>query len=334
MSGVVIRRAQDEAEAREILVAATRPNDSFTQRQLFSEEHIDRALRLGYRRADWVWVATGANDGKGGSDDSAHSDGETIGVVSGWGAEHRDAPWVLDFFDLARASDEVALDLIERAAADTAGDDAGQVELILFLPTETPLNDPTLARFVAILARARFRMLVRRRRYRLVVEGADVRLPDTQLRFEPIAGAEDPRLVSVLAEILVGSLDAHDLAALEKSDLDRVAQETAVEYLEMDAPESVFLAFDSADELVGLVIGGLRGGGSNGTASFIGVSHRHRGHGYAAQLLGWITARMIAAGAETIIGETDDGNFPMARAFEAVGYPQTESRIDFQRAGA
>jgi hypothetical protein len=40
---------------------------------------------------------------------------------------------------------------------------------------------------------------------------------------------------------------------------------------------------------------------------------------------------MVAAGAESIIGETDDGNIPMAKAFVAVGYPQVESRIDFQR---
>ena len=82
---------------------------------------------------------------------------------------------------------------------------------------------------------------------------------------------------------------------------------------------------------MGLVVGGLRGSPDVGVASFIGVSHRYRGNGYAAQLLGWISARMIADNAQILIGETDDDNFPMDAAFTRVGYPHTESRIDFVR---
>jgi GNAT superfamily N-acetyltransferase len=140
----------------------------------------------------------------------------------------------------------------------------------------------------------------------------------------------------VLAEILVGSLDAHDLDALGRGDLESVARETAAEYLEMDPFDSMFLALDpaipdAAEHPVGLVIGGLRGSVGAATASFIGVSHRHRGRGYAAQLLGWITRKVVGEGALVIIGETDDDNFPMAAAFAKVGYPHTESRIDFVR---
>ena len=156
-------------------------------------------------------------------------------------------------------------------------------------------------------------------------------IPETELTFEVLRSEDDPRLPVVLAEILVGSLDAHDIAALSGRKLHVVAEETAREFLESDPFDSFFLAMDSTGAIVGLVVGGLRGSPEIGVASFIGVSHLHRGHGYAAQLLGWITRRMIADNAQILIGETDDDNFPMDAAFRRVGYPHTESRIDFVR---
>jgi GNAT superfamily N-acetyltransferase len=134
-----------------------------------------------------------------------------------------------------------------------------------------------------------------------------------------------------MKEILVGSLDAHDVDALQRADLDAVAADTVKEYLGLDPVDAFFLASDASGAVVGLVIGGLRGSPEIGIASFIGVSHLHRGNGYAAQLLGWITQRMVGQNAQFIIGETDDDNFPMAAAFTKVGYPHTESRIDFVR---
>jgi GNAT superfamily N-acetyltransferase len=174
-------------------------------------------------------------------------------------------------------------------------------------------------------------MLVRRHRYRLPVLTTDITIPDTALTFEVITGPDDPRLLQVMREILVGSLDAHDVDALSKGDLDTVAAETVTEFLGYDPADSFFLAIDPEGAVVGLVVGGLRGSPEIGVASFIGVSHPHRGQGYAAQLLGWITARVIGDHAQFVIGETDDDNFPMAAAFTRVGYPHTESRIDFVR---
>jgi GNAT superfamily N-acetyltransferase len=110
-----------------------------------------------------------------------------------------------------------------------------------------------------------------------------------------------------------------------------VAAETVTEFLGYDPADSFFLGRDPAGAVVGLVVGGLRGSPEIGVASFIGVSHLHRGRGYAAQLLGWITARIIADNAQFVIGETDDDNFPMSAAFTRIGYPHTESRIDFVR---
>jgi GNAT superfamily N-acetyltransferase len=318
-----ITRATTKAQARALLLAATPPNSSFTQSRNFSTEQIDRALRLGFRKPPWVWAAHDVND-------------NLLGVVAGWGSKARKTPFILDFLDLPIESPDVAHALLDRAVADSSEPGRSTIEIIHFLPTDSATNDPEVAAFIDLLAASGFRLLVRRRRYRMDVLAGTADVPDTALQFDSLERADDPRLPAILGEILVGSLDAHDIDALTRSDLSTVARDTADEYLEMDPVDSMFLALDptipdAGDRVVGLVIGGLRGTAENGTASFIGVSHRHRGKGYAAQLLGWITKRMVGAGALFIIGETDDGNFPMAAAFTRVGYPQTESRIDFVR---
>ena len=317
MTAAHIFSSASPGQARELLLAATPPNASYSQQRLFSVEHVDRALRIGARRPEWVWAA---------QDES----GEVLGVVAGWGASHRSTPFILDFLDLP-AQPEVAVALLDRAVADCGEPGRATIEIIYFLSSETELEDPVLRNLVDVLSASGFRMLVRRKRYRLEVLAGGITIPRTELRFDQLAGPHDPRLAAVLAEILVGSLDAHDVDALGRADLHTVARETAAEYLELDPVDSIFLAYDPGDALVGLVIGGLRGTRDNGVASFIGVSHRHRGNGYAAQLLGWITKRMVGAGATQILAETDDENFPMAAAFAAVGYPQAESRIDFVR---
>jgi GNAT superfamily N-acetyltransferase len=318
MSKFTVAAATSAEQARSLLLGATPPNSSFTQTGNFSEEKIDRALRLGFRKPAWVWFA-------------ADESGTVLGVVAGWGAAARNTAGIVDFLDLP-ADGEVAAALLDRAVADSSDHGRRTIEIIHFLPNESRLpDDHELGALVDTLAASDFRMLVRRHRYRLPVLSAPVTIPETDLEFEPLTSEDDPRLPAILAEILVGSLDAHDVAAMATGDLQTVARETAKEFLEGDPWESFFLAIDPSGAIVGLVVGGLRGSPDIGVASFIGVSHLHRGHGYAAQLLGWITKRMIGENAQFIIGETDDDNFPMDAAFTKVGYPHTESRIDFVR---
>jgi GNAT superfamily N-acetyltransferase len=317
MSNFTTAAADTLEHARRLLVGATPPNSSFTQTSNFSDEKIDRALRLGFRKPEWTWFA-------------ADEDGAVLGVVAGWGASTRVTAGILDFLDLPK-DPKIAAALLERAVRDSRERGRRSVEIIHFLPTESTLADADLAGLMATLESSKFRMLVRRHRYRLPVLSADISIPKTRLTFEPLISEQDPRLPEILAEILVGSLDAHDVHALAGRDLAVVAEETATEFLEGDPWDSFYLATNPSGEIVGLVVGGLRGAADVGVASFIGVSHRHRGQGYAAQLLGWITEQLIGNNVQFIIGETDDENFPMDAAFTKVGYPHTESRIDFVR---
>jgi RimJ/RimL family protein N-acetyltransferase len=52
----------------------------------------------------------------------------------------------------------------------------------------------------------------------------------------------------------------------------------------------------------------------------VGVAPEQRGHGYARELLAWMVRWQAEQGAEKVVGETDDANVPMAKAFEAVGF--------------
>ena len=315
-SGITFSSPATIEDARRILAATSPPIDSPTQNLNLAEATLDRVFQRGSRRPEWVWVAR----------DQA---GDTRGVVAGWGGTDFPAPRILDLVATSPDDADLGRQLLTHAVEQSAALGTSDIEIIQFAPAKDPLDDPGVIATRALIESCGYRMLVQRFRYELDVATTRPVIPPTSLRFEQATGVEDPRLKRIMAELLVGSLDAHDLAALEGHDLESVATETIDEYVELDPIESFFLAIDEANVVVGLVIGGLRGSADRGVASFIGVSHLHRGRGYAGQLLGFITARIIAEGASLIIGETDLGNFPMAKAFTLVGYPQTESRIDF-----
>jgi GNAT superfamily N-acetyltransferase len=319
-TGVTFSSPTSTADARRILAAATPAIDSPTQKHNLSGDQLDLVFDRGFRRPEWVWEAR-------------DSDGRSVGVVAGWGGPDFPAPRILDVVAIP-LDDAVPLEshgaqLLKRAIEESAALGTPRIEIIQFAPAVDPLVDDGVIAIRALIEACDYRMLVQRFRYELVVADNPPNIPPTRLRFEPVASADDPRLEQIMAELLVGSLDAHDIAALAKGDLAAVARETIAEYSGLDPIESFFLAIDESNDVVGLVIGGMRTSKDRGVASFIGVSHRHRGRGYAGQLLGFITARIIDQGARLIIGETDQGNVPMAKAFTFVGYPQTESRFDF-----
>ncbi len=126
-------------------------------------------MRLGFRRPEWVWFAADQND-------------VVLGVVAGWGAAARKTAGNLDFLDLPKDV-EISAALLERAAADTAGNGRTSVEIIHYLRSESRLDDPDVAWLVQTLAVAKFRILVRRHRYRLAVLSSTVTIPDTELTF-------------------------------------------------------------------------------------------------------------------------------------------------------
>jgi RimJ/RimL family protein N-acetyltransferase len=290
--------------------------DSPTQHQLFSEEHQRMAFERGSRKPEWVWAAV---------DEAGHP----LGVVAAWGPASKQAPWMLDLLSVPIDEPQIAHDLVKRATADAKAAGADEFEALLFAPAvDDPPALPSVAAVMSVLESVGFTPLVVRRRYDLLATATGVAIPATRLRFEQLSDAADPRLAAVYAEILVDSLDAHDVAELAHSPVEEVVRTTLANMLEDDPIGSFHLAIDPNGDVVGLAVGSLRGPVGRGVASYIGVSHRFRGNGYAAQLLGFVTTLLLEAGAGNIVAETDVANTPMAAAFAKVGYPQTESRVD------
>nr|WP_246400994.1 GNAT family N-acetyltransferase [Jiangella mangrovi] len=85
------------------------------------------------------------------------------------------------------------------------------------------------------------------------------------------------------------------------------------------------VAYDASGALVGLVTGNP---GTKVFTGYVGVVPEQRGRGYARELLAWMTRWQADQGAEKVVGETDDENVPMRRAFEAAGFVEESARID------
>ncbi len=107
---------------------------------------------------------------------------------------------------------------------------------------------------------------------------------------------------------------------------DAACTESLAFLLDSDPVDSIHLGYHM-DRPVGMVSGRVLSSG-RGFVLFVGVAESYRGYGYGAELLAWMTRRLIGAGAVTLIADTDNDNVPMASAFARIGWPQTEKRID------
>jgi RimJ/RimL family protein N-acetyltransferase len=221
--------------------------------------------------------------------------------------------------------------LLRRAAADLHADGLEQVELNLFPPAgwrDDP--PPALDDLLAAAKTAGFEILATRRRFRWTPAAGipPVRTVDDggSLRFEPVTGPDDPALADAYRRTFEGSLDAHTRRSLRTRDAAELAAEELADMVNYAGPiEGWRVAYDAAGALVGLVTGDP---GAKVVTGYVGVVPEQRGRGYARELLAWMTRWQAGQGAEKVVGETDDENVPMAKAFEAVGFVQESARID------
>ncbi len=289
------------ADAIGLMSGRTPPFDIPTLRLDFSDPHLHESFERGTRNPAWVW-----HDGRD--------------LIAAWGPAGSSIPWLVDFIDVG--THDAGVRLLQRAGQDAIGLGAEEFEVNLFVPaSDDPVNGEG-SDLVKMAEAAGFRFVVARRMFEL---GEGFVPPPTSLRFEAATDPEDERLLEVHRDFMVGSLDAHDQLAIETMGIEEAAERMYRDEL-ASTPIEGFHLVTAGDELIGLAVGRVRGG--RGVAAHFGVSHRHRGHGYGAQMLGFITQWLLDRGATTIIGATDNANTPMAAAFERVGYRQSESRID------
>jgi RimJ/RimL family protein N-acetyltransferase len=160
-----------------------------------------------------------------------------------------------------------------------------------------------------------------------------------RLTTRPFAEHTDEQLVSILAEIMDGSLDHVD--TVNRSEMGRIgaAQHLLATVRDFDHEPAWFtVAHDAGGDPVG-VSAPVRLG-DYGCIGFIGVRPQHRGRGHINELLAGATRLLLDHKLPGVTADTDADNAPMAAAFTRAGYePEAPARYfqvrlaDLQRAG-
>lgn len=302
-------------EARALLAASPPPFDSLTQLRYRGDAHLDDTFTHGRRRPEWVWTARSA--------DGAVGSVAALGTPAG-------KPLVLDHFGL---TGDVAVDVALVQHASQAARSLGVAEAAIFAPPTAMLSSPEVVPLSGALAAAGWELLVERLHYEFAPAADLAAGYASDLEFKVVTDAGDPRLARLIGDVVVGSLDAHDLVAIERDGADAAAAAMLAGLVE-DPVEYIRLAFDRqrTDEPVGLVSWNAFAATGRGFVFQVGVGAPHRGHGYAARMVAEATRQLLAAGATTLIADTDRGNHPMAAAFASVGWPVTETLFAFRPA--
>lgn len=316
MSDFIIIQPFDTDELTAALAGATRRIDSPTQRRIFGAEHQTRSVEERGRRPEWAWRAVATS-------------GDVLGFIAAWGPHEGPFPWIIDFHDVRPDRVDVGAALYRRAIEDLRRWGMPEpVELIVFTPADDdPPSVGGVPPIIEAAAGAGYEILVVRRRFELDTETSLPARLATELRFDPIAGSGDERLVPTMAAILDGSLDAHHVRDLARMSVADVAVAETSLILDVEGAEAVHVVVDPDGVSVGLAVAGSWGNG-RGAVAFVGVVAEHRGKGYGAQITSATLHTLADNGVRTVVGETDVPNAPMTNAFIGAGFEQTESRID------
>ncbi|MGW4472429.1 GNAT family N-acetyltransferase [Nonomuraea sp. NPDC004354] len=271
----------------------------------------------GEYRPAWVWIAQRGD--------------EVVARAAFWGPADAEHPWALDFFDFDTVETGAALLRAAYAALVPPGYHSPlgrRPEYHLFLPAdwrERPdaRADADARAKAAELAGLDFHV----ERLNLTWKREDG-LPSrpARLTFSPVT--DDEVLLDLLANVLIGSLDAWDSRELLTRTPREVAAETMTLLADMPGGRGRWrLAHDASGALVGMVMPTRNA--KSATVGYIGVDHRHRGNGYAFDLLAEAMHLFAEEGETEINDNTDAGNAPMAAVFERAGYRVSGRRMLF-----
>ncbi|MFI6320236.1 GNAT family N-acetyltransferase [Nonomuraea sp. NPDC050556] len=311
MSGLIFRALADESEFPlfDTINAPLPTNGVGVRSRTFKDLAAD-----GDYRPEWVWIAQRGD--------------EVVARASFWGRPEFDHPMSLDYFDFDTVENGAAL--LKAAYAALVGPGYThpmgyeRPEYNLFLPPEWKGLPEAEAR-IAAAEKAGLEFHVERLNLRWEPEYG---LPPRSTRLTFTEAADDALLLGLLEHILEGSLDAWDRKELLSRDVKDVAAEGLQQVADMPGGRDRWrLAYDADGELVGMVM--PTHNGSSATIGYIGVDSRHRGHGYAYDLLAEAMHIFADEGQPFITDNTDVGNFPMAAIFDRIGYKVTGKRMIF-----
>ncbi|MFI6811199.1 GNAT family N-acetyltransferase [Nonomuraea sp. NPDC050328] len=270
-------------------------------------------------RPDWLWLAQRGD--------------EVVGRAAFWGPAGAEHPWALDHFDFDTV--ETGAALLVAAYVALVGPDyvhpwgSKRPEYSLFLPPDWRERPDAFAEAsvrIEAAERAGLTLLVERLAERWEPEWG---LPprSTRLTFEPVGPGDEP-LRGLLEQIVSGSLDAYDLRDVRELGVEGAAGHALESLNDMDPGRSRWrYGYDAAGDLVGMVL--PVDNGRFATIGYIGVDRRHRGRGYAFDLLAEALHLFAAEGRPYVLDNTDVGNHPMAATFARAGYRVTGRRMIF-----
>jgi len=259
---------------------------------------------LGQYRPEWTWVAL--------------RDDRVVARAAWWGGPSDEHPKALDWLDFGPGEQDAAAEIL--LAADLAA------EYCLVLPPSWRVDPRARAAAearIAVAESAGLRPFVERLRYSWTpADGLPGRTGRLRFTQEP----DDERIREVLTQIVEGTLDAHQRAAIADGG-PGAAVSDELEFLHwMPSPREWWrLAHTPDGDLVGLTVPGRNYGGP--VIGLVGVVPGQRGHGYAYDLLVEATYLLRSEGAERITAETDTTNTPMAATFARAGYPISQERV-------
>ncbi|WP_125775825.1 GNAT family N-acetyltransferase [Antribacter gilvus] len=305
---------RDDAVA--LVQSCTPTFDTAGQRTLFGAPSLERLFERGARRPELVWAARPGQAAVGPGPDDAG-----LGLVGARTLSPSDG--LIDLISLP--DDPHVAEALVGAATDWARS-YGHVEASFDAPpSDVPLDEPATRAVVAAFEAHGWRVLVTRKHYEHAPNaGLGEGVPPVGL--EPAGLGGRSRVEAFVRQMLPGSLDVRDQANLAERGLEAAAADETESLLDGDPIEYFrFAVVDGQD--AGLVVRRVMPSG-NGYLSQVGVAQAFRGRGLARRLVAAGTRDLVAEGATTLIATTDDANWPMARAFIAAGWRQTESRVD------
>lgn len=278
------------------------------------QDYIERLLARGHVHHEWFFVLEEGD--------------QIIGTIAYWNLPSvgkptdfvlLELPWEReDYLTLGAQFVQHALLNMQALGA------SGKIGHVIDMPPARPQWQYFPEQRAALITRCGFVLQRETLRWECQV-GETARAASTRLTFRPL---EDVGEAAFCEAIERGSEGTHDRLIRQEREHAGPAQAAKDMFEDMQhlgyAPGWWQLAYNQTGELVGFVMPS-----ANHTVGYIGVVPEQRGHGYIDDLLACLTATFSAAGASSILADTDVANIPMANAFRRAGWKQFGRRQEY-----
>jgi hypothetical protein len=256
-------------------------------------------------------------------------EGVVVARACWWTGPGDERPAALDWLEAEPGPQQVDLGtrLLLAAHQTMRNDDGARPDYHLFLPPgwrDRPTVRTAAQARMQAAQNAGLALFVERYSYRWSAQRDGLPERSDRLEFRP---ADDARMLPVLRQLLVDTLDAHDRRSVAAHGIEGAAERQLQGLCWFPSPREWWrLAYARSGELVGLIVPARNY--TMPTIGYLGVVPGQRGHGYVNDLLAEIAWRLTElAPGETVGADTDFDNIPMAKAFTRAGFRTTEEHL-------